>query len=338
MAESETAAVESPSTAESADVGTLDTGTETQTETTEPTAPAKESEPETFMSPAAQRLKAQQQPAAPEPKKRMPDSARAKLEADLRAKLEADTPWIKGLSPEAGANVRRLYDLGERNPLGLVDALVQQMAASPLYRSQLEGYLRQFSQPAKAQPEDAEPGPDIPTSESNGQPVVYSAPQQKKWGEWQKRQILAEHQKQLAPLLQDHQQRQATQQSEQENRAFTQGIQQRQMNRPGFQANAAKIQTAFNALPRPWNTDGQGRSVRELQLLEENALTEAYYTVLNQQAKDDAAKQIAQDLKNKQGNHGATGTGSTAVAGEAGPPKNMRESMSRVKKRFGIAE
>src|ERR1700722_6116919 len=89
----------------SADVGTLDTGAETAETPETTTAEPKESEPDVFMSPSAQRLKSQQERAkqqTQEPKKRLPDSARAKIEADLRAKLEAETPWVKGLTPETG--------------------------------------------------------------------------------------------------------------------------------------------------------------------------------------------------------------------------------------------
>lgn len=317
-------------------LGTLDTGAETTTESDD-TAPEAEAEPELFMSPNAQRLKAAQQEAKHNTgdAKRMAGSVRAKLEADIREKIEADTPWVKGLSAQDGANVRKLYDLGEQNPLALVDALVQKMASSPLHRSQIESYLQHFYQPPKPDA-DAEPGPDIPTSESAGKPVVYSAEQQRKWGEWQKRQILAESNKAMAPLLQDHQQRQTDQQTERENTAYRERVKQTQFSRPGFQENAAAIQAAFNAAPRPWNTDGVKRSGRELEMLEEHLLAESYHGVMIKAARDEGAKKFAADLKVKQvGTGGVTGTGSAATATEAGPPKNMRESMRRVMKKNG---
>ncbi len=339
-------AVETAPEESTSDVGELDTGAsaETETDMTETAdAPEKddaEPEPELFMSPGAQRLKAAQEKAKQESRatatgrKPMADSMRTRLAAEARQKFEAEMPWVQGLSAEEGANVRKLYDLGERDPIRLVDALVQKMAASPVYRSQIESYLQHFYQPAKPDA-DPEPGPDVPTSESAGKPVVYSASQQKLWGEWQRRQILSEADKRMKPLMDDQQQRQTQQRTDQENRAYQQGIESRQLSRPGFKEHAAEIQAAYNAAPRPWNTDGQAHTPREMEMYEEHLLAETYHSVLMKTARDDAAKKIAADLKLKQGHTGVTGTGGTTTAQDAKPPKNMRESMTRARKKMG---
>jgi hypothetical protein len=301
-----------------------DDGTDESASTTE--GEEVEEAPSSFMAPNAAPFKAKGKDALGQQQK--PDGVRGKIRSEERAKLAKEYEWAAGVTKEEGQVLKTMYDLGNRNPVQLVDHLIRNIAGNPVYRSQLEQYLQSLYSPE--QPDaDAPPQPDIPTDVSNGVPVLYSAQAQQKLNEWNKKQLMKELQSTFGPLVSNHQQQ--TLQSEATR--YSQDAINRVSKLPGFEDHRADISKAYMAIDRPWrnmpNPDQHPdfRSEREL-------LREAYDAVVPAKLKTAGAQRAVADIRAKAGASSVSPSSQQGgAAATLGKPKNFREALEQAAKK-----
>jgi hypothetical protein len=116
-----------------------------------------------------------------------------KGEREKRAKLE----WAANVDPNRYRQMSEWYELADRNPVEFFNRFKAGLEQHPTWG--------QYVKPQQAPKVDAEPEPDLVAE--NGQPV-YSAPQMRKWQEWNIAKTEAKFQSMVNPLLRKEQQSQ----------------------------------------------------------------------------------------------------------------------------------
>ena len=151
-------------------------------------------------SPDAQTTTPETAPPGEPPQERWPDilkNAREKTRAEVEAQY-ADLQWAKGAKREDVERGIELIRSLQTNALPTWTELTQAMLNHPelgaMTRTELARVMASFRGQATAEPE--EPQPDLVAD--NGTPV-YSAPQLKKWNEWNRTRQEAELQQRLQP-------------------------------------------------------------------------------------------------------------------------------------------
>jgi hypothetical protein len=117
-----------------------------------------------------------------------------RAERDKRKNLE----WAANVNPDRYRQMSEWFEAADRNPVEFHKRFEAALKQHPTWGQ----YLQQPQQPQQAA---AEPEPDLVAE--NGQPV-YSAPQLRKWQEWNHAKDQADLQKLISPLLQKEQQSQ----------------------------------------------------------------------------------------------------------------------------------
>lgn len=204
---------------------------------------------------------------------------------------------------------------GSMSPAEYVANLWQRVQQDPQHGPQLRSMaariLGQRQQPA----EDAMPAPDIPTSESQGQPVVYSAQQLQKLLEWQSRRTQADVLRELGPMRSEVEQsraerefRAASQQADAYAAHTLDGI----AKWPGFKEHVGPIMEKYAALgrtmadgtwlPDPSDPRTEGEKLRDI-------YSEVVLPTLNQSARQQAVEDITRKASASTINPNAAGTG-----------------------------
>ncbi|MGV1037708.1 MAG: hypothetical protein ACOYD0_11890 [Candidatus Nanopelagicales bacterium] len=199
-----------------------------------------------------------------EPPKERWDAILANAREKAKQEALAQFAWAKDIAPDEAEAVRTWVQVGNENPMAALDHLVRGLAQMPGAIPHLQEYFRGLlgdeGQPQGRQSVpagDEMPQPDIPTDQSNGQPVVYSAQQLQKLLQWQaaqlRKDLTSEFQTELQPFQQDRQsaiaQRQAYQIKQQADQYAAKAVGEIS-NQPGFDANKAEIAKVWDEMPR----------------------------------------------------------------------------------------
>lgn len=208
------------------------------------------------------------------------DNARKKT----REEVEANYQWAAGVDRAEFEAARQWLDLTSRDPILGLDRYMQRLASQPDLQPQLRSYAaRILGTRTAAAPVDQMPGPDIPTSESNGEPVVYSAQQMQRLLEWKDRQTKALLEQELGPIKQDREKAQAKVYAD----AYADATVPRLEKLPGFKEHVAAIRDAYMAIPvNDPRTEGE-------------KLKDAYLDVVGPQLTSEATRQAVTDLQRK---------------------------------------
>jgi len=205
--------------------------------------------------------------AAPhEPPKERWDAILNNAREKAKAEVLEQYSWAKDIDVEDAKALRGWMEVGNRDPIQALDYLVRGIAQDQNAIPRLQQYLSQLmgGQPQgqpEAQPEtDEMPEPDIPTDQSNGQPVVYSAKQLKLLLEWQARNLTGEFKKELAPFQQDRDAANEAQQKaeiRQQADAYATRAVSEIADKPGFLENREEITKVWSEMPRDGRTEGE---------------------------------------------------------------------------------
>jgi len=184
---------------------------ETTTPATDPSAPAATTQAAAEPTPPAS---ANPDPQGPEKKGEPPawrwqdilentrKSVKEETEARVKQEVEQQYQWAKELAANEQERVNLLawYRKLNSDPVAAYRELQQAIEANPQYAAALK--------PQPAAP-DPEPEPDLQNTDGT---LVYSAPQLKKWQEWNAKRLMQQVQQQLQPIqhvAQTFQQREA---------------------------------------------------------------------------------------------------------------------------------
>lgn len=236
------------------------------------------------------------------PQERWPtilENARKKAAADAEKQWKERFGWAESLDPSELQAAREWYARANQDPVSFVTDLYQRVQNHPQYGPQLKSQAARIlgqrgNVPVQAS--DQMPEPDIPTSESNGRPVVYSAEQLAKRLAWERSQMKAELLKELEPDLQEtrvsrqeREFRQMAQQADDYARTTLTGL----TDKPGFKEHSAEIKEAYAAMPL---TDGrtEGEKLRD-------AYLQVMATKVIPSLSQNARQQVVNDINRKVG-------------------------------------
>jgi hypothetical protein len=258
------------------------------------------------------------------PYTRFQEQSHARKAAEEKLKALA---WAEGLDQQLMLDTVNWRTRAHRDPSGFVQEIFR--TASPQVQEQLRGVIASLvgAPPAAAATQDREPQPDVVTD--TGTPV-YSAKQQALWYDWQRRQMMAEVQKQLAPLQNEVKRSQQLRDrviAEHKTRTFASTTAKSAESWPHFKENVKPIVEELQKLP-----PGETEAAEELNLYK------AYMTVYTRDVlpglsgKAEAA--VLADLKTKAvaGSEHPGRTGTT----EPQKFKSMRESLAFHLKQAGV--
>lgn len=218
------------------------------------------------------------------PQERWPDILE-NTRKKTRAEVEAEYSYAKGVDRSQFEVARSWLALADRDPMLALDRMVQAIAQNPQQAPQLKSYFGRLlaGSQARQAPSDAMPGPDIPTSDSNGQPVVYSAQQIQKLLAWQERQFQQTLDKRFGPIEQERQHTSMSRQAD----SYAEATMKVLKDRPGFKDNAEDIIAAYQAIPLD-DPRTEGEKLRD-----------AYLEVVGSKFQTGARQQAVADLTRK---------------------------------------
>jgi hypothetical protein len=259
--------------------------------TSEPSTPADtaSSEPVSEPAPATEVPESDGQPVSEtqgEPPKERWSTILENARKKAVEETEAQYAWAKGTERAEFEAARTWMSLANRDPFLALDRLVQGMAQTPEGKQQLATYFgRSLSQSRQAaQPQAPEmPGPDIPTSESNGQPVVYSAQRMQELLQWQQQQLLQQVDQRISPFKQERE----AKEREARTNAYTESAISRVKDRPGFTEHKEDIVRAYAAMPV---VEGEDEAAK---------LMQAYLDVVGPKLTFQARQQAVADITRK---------------------------------------
>lgn len=219
------------------------------------------------------------------------DNARKKVR-------EEEFGWAQGVDRGEFEATKGWMALANRDPLAAVDRMVQTIARDPNGAAALRSYFGRLlgRRPAAQQNAqqhrggDDRPGPDIPTSESNGQPVVYSAQRMQELLAWQQRQFEGMVSEKLMPFEQERQTRaEAEEQRQREIAAdrYAQTTMNSVAAQPGFKEHSAEIARVYQAIPLD-DPRSEGEKLRD-----------AYLQVIATKRDTVVRQQTVRDLRDK---------------------------------------
>jgi hypothetical protein len=134
-----------------------------------------------------------------EPKGPIPFERHDEIVKGFHKKLDA-LKWAEKVDQSRYQQMSEWYDMADRNPVEFFNRFKAGLEKHPTWGKYLTPQQAQAQQQANPEPE-----PDLVAE--NGQPV-YSAPQLRKWQEWNNAKTKAEFQSMVSPLLADRQQTQ----------------------------------------------------------------------------------------------------------------------------------
>jgi len=253
----------------------------------------------------------QQTPQKGEPPRERWDSILENAREKVRTE---EFGWAKGVDRQEFESARSWLDLANQNPMQALDRFVRTIATSNEGKQALRSYMgRMLGQRPAAAPqqgqqspggEDTMPGPDIPTSESNGQPVVYSASRMHQLLEWQQRQLMTKFGEQLQPFQEDREQRQAREAQERQaaqHRNYADVSVSALEKKPGFKEHKAEIVAVYSAIP-VHDPRSEGEKLRD-----------AYDQVVGSKRDTITRQQTVDDIRRKAG-------ANTVPANSSAPP------------------
>jgi hypothetical protein len=258
--------------------------------TSEPSTPADtaSSEPVSEPAPATEVPESDGQPVSEtqgEPPKERWSTILENARKKAVEETEAQYVWAKGVERAEFEAARTWMQLANRDSFLALDRLVQGMAQTPEGQQQLQSYFgRALSQSRTAQPQAPQmPGPDIPTSESNGQPVVYSAQRMQELLQWQQQQLLQQVDQRISPFKQERE----AKEREARTNAYTESAISRVKDRPGFTEHKEDIVRAYAAMPV---VEGEDEAAK---------LMQAYLDVVGPKLTFQARQQAVADITRK---------------------------------------
>lgn len=207
--------------------------------------------------------------------------------------------WAKGIDRGEFEQARSWIELGNRDPLAAVDRIVQVIARDPNGAAALRSYMgrmlglgRRQAAPQQGAPQgdDERPGPDIPTSESNGQPVVYSDRRMQELLAWQQRRFEAMVSEKLSPLEEERQTRARAEAKARQDAAAQQYATMTLSSlekQPGFKEHRQEIATAYSAIPVD-DPRSEGEKLRD-----------AYLQVVGSKRDQTVRQQTVEDIRRK---------------------------------------
>lgn len=275
-------------------------------------------------------------------KKGLPDSVRTgiatKAKAEGRAEVEAEYQDWKDVPKEERARIRQLRDLGNQNPVALIDRFVREVHANPVYKAALEQYFASIglvpkgSTPAASIVTDGDPMPKPDT------PQGYSVDGLAKFNAWQTRQMMKEVDKRMAPLLMDRTNAAQRVQNDKNAESYAIRAVQSVMDIPGYKEALAlpttggdsPLKKAFDTYPRPWIT-AYGTNYNHPNYIDEGqVLTRVVYAVTNQKATEAAQKKWIADQRKKAGINTVSGAGpGSGGASTQKKPLSFKEAVAR---------
>ena len=133
--------------------------------------------------------------ASAEPKGPIPFDRHDEIVKGFHKRLDS-LKWAESLDPNRYREMSEWWEMADRNPLEFFKRFESGLKRHPVWGQYLQTPTPQADAPK-------EPEPDLIAE--NGQPV-YSAPQLKKWQEWNQSKLKSEFQRMVSPLLQKEQQ------------------------------------------------------------------------------------------------------------------------------------
>lgn len=262
--------------------GATATATAPVSEASPASAPVSSEQSAATTTPPASTVVPRDSSATEPPQERWPDILE-NTRKKTRAEVEAEFAYAKGVDRGEFDSTRQWMDLARRDPILALDRYVQQLMQHPTHAPQLKSYFGRSLGARTAS--DQMPGPDIPTSESQGQPVVYSAQQTQKLLEWQKRQFQQELDTRFGPI----EQREKTARAESQATEYSQATLQALADKPGFKDHVAEIAERYAAIPvEDPRTEGE-------------KLRDAYLEVVGPKLTSAAQRQAVADVHRKAG-------------------------------------
>jgi hypothetical protein len=248
------------------------------------------------------------------------ESARAETRAAVEKEFREQFQWTEGIEARDGQSFREAFQEYQRDPLAALQRAAQAQGEERL-RSWAAQVLNRGRQAAKADTPDPMPEPDA----ENG--AAYSRQGLQALLEWNRRQVRAEMQKELNPLIEAEKARTEQQQREQQERAahdYAVQVHEEAKSWPHFEANRQQILTAFKALP--WKSDDD--TARNLY--------RAYIQVVVPTLESATTRQVVADLGEK-ANRGTTthptrGTMTTPASAPASFQAVMAEELAKHRK------
>lgn len=278
--------------------------------------------------------KKEEKPVPPQgdKQKKMPDTVRGRIEAEVRAKVDAERPWARGWANEEATEARRLWDMGKQDITQLsalvLASAIRQAQSDPVVFNNLKLRLEGLGLTAKTQGNAADDDPPPALEQTkDGVTAEALAKWQRDTAAWSQRQALKAVDKRMAPLVGDRQSAIRAEQVARQTEAYGKRATANVSERPGFKENIDAIKDAYNKLPRPWRT-AQGQDIpNHPQYREESELLlEAYYSVM--QAKQAATLKRQKDLAAKNGVSSVNPQGGQGV-NSAKKPKSFLEALKQ---------
>lgn len=247
--------------------------------------------------------------------------------ADLD-KLKSQFGWM---DEQAAPRLQKFYQDYRNDPVGTMARELRGLGQSPAHRAQLAKDLQALMAEIaeEKEPDDPEPDPDFALDGTDAK--FYSDKQLKARYEWERKQLLKEFQKELAPLKQMEQQmrhQQAYQVIQTRAVATAKAIAEPLLKNPAFQQHKAEIGERWKALRAESAQRGQSFNG-------ETALYRVYAEVLAEKGHAPAAGQAQHFVSSlaHRASASALNPKRPVAAGSARPPSSFREAAER---RFGM--
>lgn len=220
------------------------------------------------------------------------ENARRKAREEVESQYQ-EIQWARQIDRGELEAARAWMDLGNRNPMLALDQLLNGIIqSSPQARAQVERYVQNLFAQGQGQrhvDDDPAPEPDIPTDQSNGQPVVYSAQQMQKLLAWQQRQLTKQFQQEMQQQVGPIQAERAAQQQQRMVETYSKQAVGAVRDLPGFNENKVEITRIYAQMPlRDGRTEGE-------------KLRDAYLQVVGKKLQFQGRQQAVQDITRKAG-------------------------------------
>lgn len=136
------------------------------------------------------------------------ENARTKAKAEATAEFDRDHGWAKSIPRETIQEWSGIASLMASDPAQFLEKYFAEAATHPTFGPHVKSWAAK-NLAARTPKADAMPAPDVQIVGADGQVtgMAYSDKQQVAFADWQKRQVLAEVGKELAPYKQEREQR-----------------------------------------------------------------------------------------------------------------------------------
>jgi len=139
------------------------------------------------------------------------DNARAKERLAAQQEFDRDYGWAKQVPRESLERFGQIAAQMSSDPIGFLNTFVAELQAHPTHAAALRSQAGRLLASARGQGADPMPAPDVQITDAHGQVTgqTYSDKASAELAAWNRRQMMAEFQKELQPFKAEREQQQA---------------------------------------------------------------------------------------------------------------------------------